>query len=52
MAMQMLRRPDKLVMLFTEDHEVRWVRMNQPHPAKVIPSWHGMPSADTKETCW
>jgi hypothetical protein len=41
MAMQMLQRPDKLVMLFTEDHEVRWVGMNQPHPAKVIPSWHG-----------
>jgi hypothetical protein len=28
-------------MLFNENHEVRRVRMNQPHPAKVTPSWHG-----------
>jgi hypothetical protein len=41
MAMQMLPRPDKIVMLFSENHEVRWVRMNEPHPAKVTPSWHG-----------
>ena len=41
MAMQMLQLPDKIVMLFNEDHEVRQVRMNQPHPAKVTPSWHG-----------
>jgi hypothetical protein len=41
MAMQLLQLPDKIVMLFNEDHEVRWVRMNQPHPAQVTPSWHG-----------
>ena len=41
MAMSMLQLPDRIVMLFNEDHEVRWVRMNQPHPAKVTPSWHG-----------
>jgi hypothetical protein len=41
MAMQMLQQPDKIVMIFNEDHEVRRVRMNQPHPAKVTPSWHG-----------
>ncbi len=41
MAMQMLQLRDKVVMLFNEDHEVRWVRMNQPHPAQVKPSWHG-----------
>jgi hypothetical protein len=41
MAMQMLQAPDKIVMLFNEDHEVRYVRLNQPHPAKVTPSWHG-----------
>jgi hypothetical protein len=33
--------PDKVVMLFSEDHEVRWVRLNEAHPAKVTPSWHG-----------
>ena len=41
MAMQMLQQPDKIVMIFNEDHEVRWVRMNEPHPARVTPSWHG-----------
>src|SRR5712664_2610204 len=40
-AMQMLQLPDQIVMLFNENHEVRRVRMNQPHPAKVKPSWHG-----------
>jgi hypothetical protein len=41
MAMQMLQAPDKIVMLFNEDHEVRYVPLNKPHPAKVTPSWHG-----------
>jgi len=41
MAMSMLQLPDRIVMLFNEDHEVRWVRMDQPHPEKVTPSWHG-----------
>ena len=40
-AMQMLQLPDQIVMLFNENHEVRRVRMNQSHPAKVTPSWHG-----------
>ena len=40
-AMQMLQQPDQIVMLFNEDHEVRHVRMNQPHPAQVTPSWYG-----------
>jgi hypothetical protein len=40
-AMQMLQQPDKITILYNEDHEVRWVRMNQPHPAQVTPSWHG-----------
>ena len=40
-AMQMLQLPDQIVMLFNENHEVRRVRMNQQHPAKVAPSWHG-----------
>ena len=41
MAMEMIQLPDQIVMLFNEDHEVRWVRMNEPHPAHVTPSWHG-----------
>jgi hypothetical protein len=39
--MQMLQQPDKITMLYLEDHEIRWVRMNKPHPAHVAPSWHG-----------
>jgi hypothetical protein len=39
--MQLLQQPDKITMLYLEDHEVRWVRMNKAHPAHVTPSWHG-----------
>src|SRR6516162_7866046 len=39
--MQMLQQPDKITMLYLEDHEVRWVPMNKAHPAHVTPSWHG-----------
>jgi hypothetical protein len=38
---QMLHLPDKIVILYNHDHEWREVRLNQPHPAKVKPSWHG-----------
>ena len=40
-AMQMLQLADQTVMLFNENHEVRHVRMNEPHPAKLTPTWHG-----------
>src|SRR5438046_10716575 len=40
-GMQMLQKPDKIVILYSNDHEVRHVRMNQPHPARVTPSWYG-----------
>jgi hypothetical protein len=39
--MQMLQQPDKITILYLADHEVRRVRMNQPHPARVTPSWYG-----------
>jgi hypothetical protein len=41
MAMQMLQLPDRIVMIFNEDHEVREIRLNASHPAQVTPSWHG-----------
>jgi hypothetical protein len=41
MAMEMIQLPDRIIMLFNEDHEVRVVRLNDTHPAKVKPSWHG-----------
>src|SRR5258708_13961484 len=40
-AMQMLQLPDQIVMVFNENHEVRRVDLNHPHPAKLTPSWHG-----------
>ena len=40
-AVQLLQQPDKITMLYDEDHEVRRVRMNEPHPARVTPSWYG-----------
>ena len=30
-----------LTIIYDQDHEVRHVRMNQPHPAQVTPSWYG-----------
>jgi hypothetical protein len=40
-GMQILQQPDKVTILYSNDHEVRHVRMNQPHPARVTPSWYG-----------
>ena len=40
-AMQMLQQPDKIIFLYPNDHQVRYVRMNQPHPAQVTPTWYG-----------
>jgi hypothetical protein len=40
-SMQMIEQPDKITILYSETYEVRRVRMNQPHPAQVTPSWYG-----------
>jgi hypothetical protein len=40
-AVQLLQQPDKITMLYDEDHEIRRVRMNEPHHAQVTPSWYG-----------
>ncbi len=40
-AIQVLQQPGEITFLYYEDHEVRHVRMNQGHPAKVTPSWYG-----------
>jgi hypothetical protein len=39
--MQVIQRPDKITFLFNGDHEVRRVRLNQPHRTPVTPSWYG-----------
>ena len=41
-GVQMLQQPGKVTILYSNpDHEVRQVRMNQRHPARVTPSWYG-----------
>jgi hypothetical protein len=40
-GMQVLQQPDKITILYPYDHQFRQVRLNQPHPAHVTPSWYG-----------
>jgi hypothetical protein len=40
-AMLIFQQPDKITIIYDQDHEVRHVRLNQPHPAEVTPSWYG-----------
>jgi hypothetical protein len=38
---QVLQQPDKITILYPFDHQFRQVRMDQPHPEQVTPSWYG-----------
>jgi hypothetical protein len=40
-GMRILQQPDKITILYPFDHQFRHVRLNQPHPAQVTPSWYG-----------
>jgi hypothetical protein len=40
-GMQMLQKPDKVTIIYSNDHEVRHVRLNQPHRTPVTPLWYG-----------
>src|SRR5271154_2340159 len=40
-AMLIFQQPDKITIIYDQDHEVRHVRLNQPHPTEVKPSWYG-----------
>jgi hypothetical protein len=40
-TMQMIQQPDHITMTYRQGNEVRRVRMNQLHPAKVTPAWYG-----------
>ena len=40
-GLRLLQQPDKVTLLYDEDHEVRRVRLNAQHPAQVTPSWYG-----------
>jgi hypothetical protein len=41
LGMVLLQQQATITMLYVFDHEVRHVRMNQAHPAKVTPTWFG-----------
>jgi hypothetical protein len=38
---QILQLRDEIVILYSFDHQARHIRLNQPHPAQVTPSWYG-----------
>jgi hypothetical protein len=40
-AMQLIQQPDKITILYSDTCEFRQVRMNEPHPAHVTPTWYG-----------
>jgi len=40
-GMEMLRKPNEIVFIYLRNHEFRHVRLNEPHPARVVPSWYG-----------
>jgi hypothetical protein len=39
--LQIFQRPDHILMVYRQGHELRRVRMNEAHPAHVAPSWYG-----------
>jgi hypothetical protein len=38
---QLLQATDQITILYGYDHQVRRVRLNKSHPARVTPSWYG-----------
>jgi hypothetical protein len=40
-GLQVLQLPDRVILLYLRNHEFRQVRLNQPHPAPLTPSWYG-----------
>ena len=40
-AMQIFQQPDRITIIYEQDHEVRHIRLNEPHPTEVKPSWYG-----------
>jgi len=38
---QFLQQGNEVTIIYAYDHQIRRVRMNQTHPAKVVPSWYG-----------
>jgi len=40
-GLMMLQKPDEVMIVYRGGSQVRHVRLNQSHPAKVTPSWYG-----------
>jgi hypothetical protein len=40
-SMQFLPSKDHITMVYRQGNETRYIRMNQPHPANLKPSWYG-----------
>jgi hypothetical protein len=40
-GIQIIQQPDRITILSADDHEVRRVRLNAVHPARVTPTWYG-----------
>ena len=38
---QLVQTPDRVTILYGHDHQVRRVRLNEPHPAQVVLSYYG-----------
>ena len=38
---KIVQQPDKILILYSFDHQVRHIFLNQSHPMSVTPSWHG-----------
>lgn len=41
LGMQMLQQKDEVTILYSDDSEVRHVRLDVQHPARITPSWYG-----------
>src|SRR5258708_33359966 len=39
--MQVIQKKDEVLLLYMQDHQIRHVRLNGTHPAKITPSWYG-----------
>ena len=40
-GIQIIQQPHQITILYSNDHEVRRIRMNETHSARVTPSWYG-----------
>jgi hypothetical protein len=38
---QLIQQPDRILLFYDGNHEIRRVRLNEPHPQPLTPSWNG-----------